>query len=90
MNLKTITVKTKATERTRSKERTYESQVLEFGDHIQFYLTSITRRQIEVYDHFKLCDIASVNYEGHTYVITKTETSEGKSKHPILYGTLVA
>lgn len=90
MELKQITVKTKATASNKSKERTYDSQILELGDQTQFYIMSKTQREIQVTDHFKLEDIASVAFEDHVYLVTETGTTGTKSKYPTLYTTQVS
>lgn len=90
MELKQITVKTKATANSKSKERTYDSQILELGDQTQFYIMSKTQRKIQIDDHFKLEDIASVSFENHLYLVTGTATTDTKSKYPILYTTKIS
>ena len=87
MDLKKITVKTKATGNCKSKERTYDSQILELGDQTMFYIMSKTARDILNFDHFKLEDIASVSFDGH---VSDTGTTNTKSKYPILYTTRIA
>ena len=90
MDLKKITVKTKATGNCKSKERTYDSQILELGDQTMFYIMSKTARDILNFDHFKLEDIASVSFDGHVYLVSDTGTTNTKSKYPIIYTTRIA
>lgn len=90
MELKQITVKTKAIGNCKSRERTYDSQILELGEQTHFYIMSKTKRDIENFDHFKLQDIATVSFDGHVYLVTDTSTTTTKSKYPILYTTRIA
>lgn len=90
MDLKNITIKTKASDKCKSRERCYDSQVLEFDDQAIFFIMSKTQRDIQNEDHFKLDDIASVTFNDHIYLVTNTATTSSKSKYPILYTTKIA
>ncbi|MDO4350609.1 MAG: hypothetical protein Q4C35_08255 [Eubacteriales bacterium] len=88
MNTHKITIKTQAVGTTKPKERTYDAQIVELNDQVSFFITSKTKREIEIYDHIKLDDIISVRYDNGLYIVTSRDILESfKSKYPILHTT---